>query len=336
MSPNSISCKLGPDGSRYRWIGEGADGARTRSIEDGAYTVTSGRYTGAGVTLYGRGEPVAVSRSAGGGGRRGAGYLGKDVLGSVRSVTGEYGTLEDRYEYDAFGKPYQGDLDGGMNLGYTGKPYDGATGFYNYGYRDYSPLLARFTTIDPVRDGSNWFAYVNNDPVNWRDELGLYIINDITNGPTAAYDYQNNHDGQFDLGLGGFIPTTTTSGKAYPTGQNIQLPNDLNSALNKSNSYQRDNNPNTITSITSKTNELGNGNFEISINVQNTTINPDGTINMDRPSTGVIAYANPGEVMNKQTGEIDPESVNAIANEVINYVNHTPKHDNNLTYDCGR
>jgi RHS repeat-associated protein len=116
---------------------------------------------------------VAVSRSAGGGGRGGAGYLGKDVLGSVRSVTGEYGTLEDRYEYDAFGKPYRGDLDGGMNLGYTGKPYDGATGLYNYGYRDYSPLLARFTTIDPVRDGSNWFAYVNNDPVNWIDPWGL-------------------------------------------------------------------------------------------------------------------------------------------------------------------
>jgi RHS repeat-associated protein len=60
-----------------------------------------------------------------------------------------------------------------MNLGYTGKPYDTATGLYNYGYRDYNPEAARFTTIDPVRDGSNWFAYVNNDPVNWVDLWGL-------------------------------------------------------------------------------------------------------------------------------------------------------------------
>jgi RHS repeat-associated protein len=61
-----------------------------------------------------------------------------------------------------------------MNLGYTGKPYDVVTGLYNYGYRDYKPEAARFTTVDPVRDGSNWFAYVNNDPVNWVDPWGLY------------------------------------------------------------------------------------------------------------------------------------------------------------------
>jgi RHS repeat-associated protein len=96
-------------------------------------------------------------------------YLGKDVLGSVRSATGDGGSLEDRYEYDAFGKPYAGDLDGVMNLGYTGKPYDVATGLYNYGFRDYKPEVARFSTVDPIRDGNNWFAYVNNDPVNWID-----------------------------------------------------------------------------------------------------------------------------------------------------------------------
>jgi RHS repeat-associated protein len=60
-----------------------------------------------------------------------------------------------------------------MNLGYTGKPYDSRTELYNYGYRDYEPGTARFTTVDPVRDGSNWFVYVNNDPVNWVDPWGL-------------------------------------------------------------------------------------------------------------------------------------------------------------------
>jgi RHS repeat-associated protein len=60
-----------------------------------------------------------------------------------------------------------------MNLGYTGKSYDSAAGLYNYGYRDYKPEAARFTTVDPVRDGANWFAYVNNDPVNWVDLWGL-------------------------------------------------------------------------------------------------------------------------------------------------------------------
>jgi len=156
-----------PTGERYRWIGEGGTAA---AAEDG-YSVQGGRYGARGVTLYGNGEAVAVSYSSSAGNR--SSYLGKDVMGSVRSVTGDMGSIEDRYEYDAFGKPYRGDLSGGMNMGYTGKPYDTATGLYNYGYRDYRPQAARFTTVDPVRDGNNWFAYVNNDPVNWIDLWGL-------------------------------------------------------------------------------------------------------------------------------------------------------------------
>jgi RHS repeat-associated protein len=156
-------------GERYRWLSEGEAG-RTRSTETGTGGRT-GRYEGINVTLYGNGEAVAVSRSAGT--RSGPVYLGKDIVGSVRSTTNGIGALEDRYEYDAFGTPYQGSFENGMNLGYTGKPYDAKTGLYDYGYRDYQPATARFTTVDPVRDGNNWFAYVNNDPVNWVDPWGL-------------------------------------------------------------------------------------------------------------------------------------------------------------------
>jgi hypothetical protein len=46
---------------------------------------------------------------------------------------------------------------------------------YNYGYRDYRAELGRFTTEDPVRDGVNWFAYTNSDPVNWIDPDGTII-----------------------------------------------------------------------------------------------------------------------------------------------------------------
>jgi hypothetical protein len=63
---------------------------------------------------------MAMSYSSGGGSR--SMYLGTDVPGSVRSATVDTGLVEDRYEYDAFGTPYQGDFSGGMNLGYTGKP----------------------------------------------------------------------------------------------------------------------------------------------------------------------------------------------------------------------
>jgi RHS repeat-associated protein len=147
------------------------------------------------VTLYGKGEAVGMNyydTESYGGGRK---YLGKDVMGSVWGVTDDYGILGDRYEYDIFGEAYEGDLGGGMNLGYTGKPYDVVTGMYNYGYRDYAPGVARFTTEDPIRDGNNWYAYVNNDPVNWVDLWGLKPGDIFPTVDEAADDFGKEFNG---------------------------------------------------------------------------------------------------------------------------------------------
>ena len=117
--------------------------------------------------LYSYGEPIAMANDSG------TSYFGTDLLGSVRNVTDKYGTVQADYSYDAFGSPYLGNLENDIGFGYTGKAYDNSTGLYDYGFRDYSPVSARFTTIDPIRDGSNWFSYVVNDPVNYVDPFGL-------------------------------------------------------------------------------------------------------------------------------------------------------------------
>jgi RHS repeat-associated protein len=88
-----------------------------------------------------------------------------------------------------------------MSLGYTGKPYDDITGLYNYGCRDYQPQVARFTTIDPIRDGSNWFAYVNNDPINWIDPTGLK--GKVTNNSNTTILVKTEHEDETN---GAFIP----------------------------------------------------------------------------------------------------------------------------------
>jgi RHS repeat-associated protein len=163
-------------GTRYRWIGEDQETTRIMRLEEDA---SPRRYTGISVTLYGRRAAVATTHTGSAANRGGMAYLGTDILGSVRSATNALGTIEDRYEYDAFGTPYKGDLTGGMSLGYTGKPYDVITGLYNYGYRDYQPQVARFTTIAPIRDGGNWFAYINNDPINWIDPDGLQCMSSV-------------------------------------------------------------------------------------------------------------------------------------------------------------
>ena len=79
--------------------------------------------------------------------------------------------------YDIFGSPYQKSAsflaDDSLDFGYLGKPYNADTELYDYGFRDYSPEIARFTTVDPIRDGRNWYCYVVNDPVNYVDLWGL-------------------------------------------------------------------------------------------------------------------------------------------------------------------
>ncbi len=156
-------------GERYRYLDDGqGTSEKYQYIEDSSYQTVSSRYSGERTMLYAHGSPVAINRS---GGTRG--YLGTDILGSTRSVTDNHGLQESYYDYDIFGSPVAGDFTTGADYGYLGKPYDSITGLYNYGYRDYSPQTVRFTTVDPIRDGSNWFAYVNNDPVNYVDLWGL-------------------------------------------------------------------------------------------------------------------------------------------------------------------
>ena len=85
----------------------------------------------------------------------------------------EFGSVS----YDIFGSPYQKTgsflANDSLDFGYLGKPYNDDTGLYDYGFRDYSPEIARFTSVDPIRDGRNWFSYVVNDPVNYVDFWGL-------------------------------------------------------------------------------------------------------------------------------------------------------------------
>ena len=76
--------------------------------------------------------------------------------------------------YDAFGQVLNRNaaIDTPNHL-YNGKPRDPMTGLVNYGFRDYDPRQGRFTTVDPIRDGTNWYGYVTNDPLNLIDRYGL-------------------------------------------------------------------------------------------------------------------------------------------------------------------
>ena len=46
-------------------------------------------------------------------------------------------------------------------------------GLYYFNARWYDPGLGRFITEDPIKDGVNWFAYANNNPLRYVDPTGL-------------------------------------------------------------------------------------------------------------------------------------------------------------------
>jgi murein DD-endopeptidase MepM/ murein hydrolase activator NlpD len=90
-----------------------------------------------------------------------------------------------------------------------------------YGFRDYSPAMKRFTTTDPIRSGLNWYAYVNNSPLNYVDPLGLCKSTSdsaATEGQwqkTGAFgeDYSNVPGATVDRHLGEDYIHNTTQGK---------------------------------------------------------------------------------------------------------------------------
>ncbi len=146
--------------------------------------------------LYKGLSPVASTAVGDKGGMRSEAY-GHDALGSVTEVV-TYGVTQASYRYDAFGKTYEGALSSGER-GYNGKPYNAITGHYNYGYRDYDPMTGRFATVDPIRDGMNWYVYTENDPVNHIDPWGLatedteYIDSWRTPTPLQKFDQEKRN-----------------------------------------------------------------------------------------------------------------------------------------------
>ncbi|WP_156888448.1 RHS repeat-associated core domain-containing protein [Spirochaeta cellobiosiphila] len=95
---------------------------------------------------------------------------------------------ETQYTYDAFGQAINGSFVGQNQMGYNGKRVDSFTGKYDYGFRDYDPMRMRWTTIDPIKDGANWYVYVGNDPINFIDLWGLDTLTTYNKDPTPGSD----------------------------------------------------------------------------------------------------------------------------------------------------
>lgn len=50
------------------------------------------------------------------------------------------------------------------------------------------PNLGRFITEDPIKDGTNWYIYVNNNPLRYTDPTGLISIEGATVSDNDVFD----------------------------------------------------------------------------------------------------------------------------------------------------
>ncbi|MCA9456858.1 MAG: RHS repeat-associated core domain-containing protein [Nitrospira sp.] len=93
------------------------------------------------------------------------------------------GDVQERYRYTAFGLRTVMDEDWApipvsavdFDFGFHGQFLDTETGYYNYGYRFYSPEMGRWLSRDPIgeKGGFNLLEFSANSPANQNDHFGL-------------------------------------------------------------------------------------------------------------------------------------------------------------------
>jgi RHS repeat-associated protein len=103
-------------------------------------------------------------------------YYGQDALSSITSLSSSAGVLANTYTFDSYGNLIGSTGSLTNPFQYTGRDNDLDTGLYYYRARYFDRKIGRFISEDPlgVRDHSNMYAYVRNNPVNFVDPLGLY------------------------------------------------------------------------------------------------------------------------------------------------------------------
>lgn len=160
-------------------------------------------------------------------------YFTRDHLGNNRAVVNHDGTVEQTVHYYPFGAIYSdaGTDDALQPYKYNGKELDRMHGLnqYDYGARNYDPLLCRFTQLDPEAENyyeTSPYTYCADNPVNAIDIDGRYIYYDqpiVQNGKVTGF-HRYKYDRYGDIyGFG-------DNGKLY-TGSSITM-TAISTALN--------------------------------------------------------------------------------------------------------
>jgi len=145
---------------------------------DGSNNITA-RYThGPGID-----EPLVMEKSGV------SSFYHADGLGSITELSDSTSTVVQSYAYSSFGK-IESQFDPAFIQPYTftAREFDPETGLYFYRARAYDPLIGRFLQEDPIRflASNNFYPYVANDPIRFRDPSGQLAIGAVVGAILGA------------------------------------------------------------------------------------------------------------------------------------------------------
>ena len=134
-------------------------------------------------------------------------YYSQDGLGSVRTLTDSFGTLKNKYDYDAFGKPFAPgtSVTVQQRYTYTGREQNPTSALMYYRYRQYDERVGRFVTRDrllrSISRGESAYAYAGARPTFAPDPFGLdWVVSyargfvHSMGGPNTRAEVQRNGD----------------------------------------------------------------------------------------------------------------------------------------------
>ncbi|NQX62513.1 S-layer homology domain-containing protein [Paenibacillus qinlingensis] len=107
-------------------------------------------------------------------------YVVTDAVGTPQMIIKGDRTVVKKLQYDSYGNLISDSNPSfTLALGYAGGLADDGTKLVRFGFRDYDPHSGRWTAKDPIlldSEQANLYAYVNNNPIQYRDPCGLFCV----------------------------------------------------------------------------------------------------------------------------------------------------------------
>jgi RHS repeat-associated protein len=214
----TVTFKYDPLGRR---IQKGSSLGTTNYLYDGLSAIEDMDISANVLARYAQGggidEPLSELRSGT------ISYYEQDGLGSVTALSNSAGALANTYTYNAFGN-LSASTGAIVNpFRYTGREFDTETSLHYYRARNYDSSTGRFISEDPIglSGGVNFYRYVQNQPVNNSDPLGLKCTTKIMLVTAYCDHAQPTKSGRWPGG--GTVAVANTKPQPYPMGCSVSV-----------------------------------------------------------------------------------------------------------------